>query len=142
MNGQKVYYPAVVVAAVAHFVLGAIWFTVFAKPWLAAIGKTMAQLGQSANESVGYVVAFTANLVIAWALARLMIATGRTGASGGVSLGALLWLGFTATTMGTAFVFEARSFEGFAIIAGYPLAGMLIMGAILGAWRGKRPAAA
>jgi len=50
-------------------------------------------------------------------------------------MGGLLWLGFTATTMATAFVFEGRSIEAFAVIAGYPLAGLLIMGAILGPWQ-------
>lgn len=142
MNGRRAYYPAVIVAAVAHFVLGAVWFTVLSRPWLAAIGKTMEELTREGSATVGYVVAFAANLVIAWVLARLMIATGKTTLTGGMALASLLWLGFTATTMGTAFVFEARSIEGFAIIAGYPLVGMTIMGAILGAWRGKQSAVA
>ncbi|HUI44105.1 MAG TPA: DUF1761 domain-containing protein [Terriglobia bacterium] len=142
MKSGKVHYPAVIVAAVAHFVLGAVWFTVLSKPWQAAIGKTMAELSQTGNATLGYVVAFVANLIIAWVLARLMITAGRTTPSGGMALAALLWLGFTGTTMGTEFAFEARSLEAFAIIAGYPLIGMLIMGAILGAWRGKRSPAA
>lgn len=137
MNREGVNYPTVILAAVAHFVLGAIWFTVLQKPWLASVGKTLDQLSRQANATLGYVVAFGANLIIAWVLARLMIATGRTTVAGGVGLAALLWLGFTATTMGTAFVFEARSLQAFAIIAGYPLVGMLLMGAILGAWRKK-----
>ena len=137
MNGQRVNYIAVVVAAVAHFLLGAVWFTVLQKPWLEAIGKTMDQL--TGSPALGYVVAFVSNLIIAWVLARMIIATGRAGLAGGVAMAAILWLGFTATTMGTAFVFEGRSLEAFAVIAGYPLVGMLVMGAILGAWR-KRTA--
>jgi hypothetical protein len=135
MHGERVNYPAVILAAVAHFVLGAIWFTVLQKPWLAAVGKTLEELTREGSATLGYVVAFGANLIIAWVLARLMIATNRTSVVGGVGLAALLWLGFTATTMATAFVFEARSLEAFAIIAGYPLVGMLVMGAILGAWK-------
>jgi hypothetical protein len=134
-----VHYPAVILAAAVHLVLGAIWFTVLQKPWLASIGKTLDQLRKQGNATVAYVVAFGANLVIAWVLARLMISTGRTSVAGGVGLAAFLWLGFTATTMATAFVFEARSLEAFVIIAGYPLVGMLLMGAILGAWK-KRAA--
>ena len=137
LNGETVNYPAVILAAVAHFVLGAIWFTVLQKPWLASVGKTLGELMREGNATLGYVVAFGANLIIACVLARLMIALGRTTVMAGIALAALLWLGFTATTMGTAFVFEARSLEGFAIIAGYPLVGMLIMGAILGAWKKK-----
>jgi hypothetical protein len=137
MNGERVHYPAVILAAVAHFVLGAIWFTVLQKRWLASVGKTLDELRQQGNATVAYVVAFGANLIIAWVLARLMIATGRTTVAGGMGLAALLWLGFTGTTMATAFVFEARSLEGFAVIAGYPLVGMLLMGIILGAWKKK-----
>jgi Protein of unknown function (DUF1761) len=142
MSEGKVHYPAVIVAAVAHFVLGAIWFTALSKPWQTAIGKTMEELTREGSAPNGYVVAFVANLIIAWVLGRLMIATGKTTALGGMALGALLWLGFTGTTMATEFAFEARSLEAFAIIASYPLVGMIIMGAILGAWRGKQHGAA
>jgi len=137
MNGGRVNYPAVVLAAVAHFVLGAIWFTVLQRPWLASMGKTLNELRQQGNATLAYVVAFGANLVIAGVLAHLMIAMGRTTIVGGMSLAALLWLGFTVTTMATAFVFEARSLDAFAILAGYPLVGMLVMGAILGGWKKK-----
>ena len=137
MNGEKVNYPAIILAAAVHFVLGSIWFTVLQKPWLDSLGRSLNELRQQGNAGVAYVVAFSANLVIAWVLARLMIATGKTSATRGMGLAALLWLGFTACTMATAFVFEARSLKAFAIIAGYPLAGMLLMGAILGAWKKK-----
>lgn len=140
MNDERVNYPAVIVAAVAHFVLGAIWFTVLQKPWLASVGKTLDELRRQGTATVAYIVAFGADLIVAWVLARLMIATGRTSVLGGVGLAALLWLGFTAATMATAFVFEARSLEAFAITAGYPLVGMLLMGAILGSWKKKSAA--
>ena len=137
MNGERVNYPAVVLAAVVHFVLGSIWFTVLQKPWLASVGKMLDELRAQGNATLAYVVAFCASLMMAWVLARFMIVAGKTSVAGGIGLAALLWLGFTATTMATAFVFEARSLEAFAIIAGYPLAGMLLMGAILGAWKKK-----
>jgi len=133
MSGRRINYIAVVVAAVAHFVLGAMWFTVFQKQWLAAIGKTMEQL--TGSPALGYVVAFACNLIMAGTLAWLIMLTGRTGLAGGLAMGGLLWLGFTGTTMATAFVFEGRTIEAFAVIAGYPLAGLLIMGAILGLWQ-------
>ncbi len=137
MNGRKVNCIAVVVAAVVYFVLGAIWFTVLQKPWIAAIGKTTDQLTNS--PALGYVVAFVSNLIIAWVLARLIIVTGRTSLVGGVAMAGFLWLGFTGTTMATEFVFEGRTLGAYGIIAGYPLAGMLVMGAILGRWQ-KRSA--
>jgi hypothetical protein len=50
------------------------------------------------------------------------------------------WGGFVATTFLTEYVFELRSVTIWLITAGYPLIGMLIMGAILGTWRKKQPA--
>lgn len=133
MDGRRVNYIAVVVAAVAHFVLGAIWFSALRQAWLQAIGKTPDQL--TGSSATGYVVAFVSNLVIAWILARLIIATGRTSLLGGITMAGLLWLGFTGTTMATEFVFEGRTLGAYGIIAGYPLTGMLIMGAIVGRWQ-------
>ena len=137
MTVERVNYAAVIVAAVADFVLGAIWFTVLQKPWLASLGKTLDELRQQGNATLAYLVAFGADLIMAWVLARFMIAVGKTSVAAGMGLAGLLWLGFTATTMATAFVFEARPVEGFAIVAGYPLVGMLVMGTILGAWKRK-----
>ncbi len=135
MNGRQVNYVAVVVAAAVYFVLGAIWFTAFQKPWLSAISKTADQL--TGSPALGYVVAFVSNLIIAWMLAWLIILTGRTSLVGGFEMGGLLWLGFVGTAMATEFVFEGRTLGAYAIIAGYPLAGMLVMGAILGRWHRK-----
>ncbi|HEV2423313.1 MAG TPA: DUF1761 domain-containing protein [Terriglobia bacterium] len=132
MDDRRVNYIAVVVAAVAYFVLGAIWFSAFRGPWLEAVGKTPNQL--TGSPATGYVVAFVSNLVIAWILARLIIAMTQRGLVRGAAMGALLWLGFTATTMATEFVFEGRTLGAYGIIAGYPLVGMLVMGAILGRW--------
>jgi Protein of unknown function (DUF1761) len=134
-TSERVSYTAVIVAASIHWVLGAIWFTVFSAPWLEGIGKTRAALMQRQNPTLVYLVAFASNLALAWILAWLIAATGRATAARGVKLAALLWLGLVCTTIGTEQAFEGRSFRAFAIEAGYPLAGILIMGAILGRWR-------
>lgn len=137
MSTGKINIWAVVVAAVAYWMLGAAWFTILSKPWLASIGKTMEQLQHEAvNPGVAYGVAFVANLIIAYVLGWVVISTGQQTAIRGISMGALLWVGLVATTIGTAFIFEGRSLEGFVLTAGYPLVGMLVMGAIVGGWKG------
>jgi Protein of unknown function (DUF1761) len=141
VNGRETNYPAVIAAAVVHFLLGAVWFWALMSPWLAGIGKTYEGLAREGSPVLAYVVAFASNLVLAWSLSWLIRATGHDTIAGGMLIGAALWLGFVATTTATEYVFEARSFEIFAINAGYPLAGMLIMGGLLGAWKKKRPVA-
>ena len=50
-------------------------------------------------------------------------------------IGALLCAGLVAAAMATEYAFETRSLQIFAITAGYPLLGGLVMGAIIGAWK-------
>jgi len=51
-----------------------------------------------------------------------------------MATGARVWLEFVAPVLGAQHVFEGRPLAYFGITAGYPLLGMLVMGAIVGAW--------
>jgi len=136
MDAGKINILAVVVGAVLYWLLGAAWFTVLKEPWLAGIGKTMEQLQRDgANPAIAYTVAFICNLIMAYVLGWVLVSTGEQTALRGIMIGALMWAGLVATSFGTAYVFEGRSLQIFAISAGYPLAGLLIMGAIVGAWK-------
>jgi Protein of unknown function (DUF1761) len=136
MNKGGINIWAVLVAAVVYWLLGAAWFTIFSQPWLASIGKTMEQLQHEAvNPGAAYAAALVANLVIAYGLGWVVIKTGEQTVVRGAIIGALLWVGLVGTTIGTAFIFEGRSFGGFTLTAGYPLVGMLLMGAIVGGWK-------
>ena len=110
---------AVVVAALLHFFLGAVWFTIFKQPWLAGTGKTMEQLlGSGMPTWMPYVVTFIANLVMAYVLGWLILASGTSGVTGGIQIAALAWLGFVASAFATEYVFEARSLSFYAINTG------------------------
>lgn len=134
MSAGRINLFAVGVAAVVYWLLGAVWFTLLMRPWLAGIGKTQEQLRQAGSPALAYLVALVSNLLMAYVIAWVVVAMGQT-ALGGMKVAALLWLGLVGAAMATEFIFEARSLQSFAIIAGYPLVGGLIMGAILGAWK-------
>jgi Protein of unknown function (DUF1761) len=72
---------------------------------------------------------------MAYVLGWIVVNTGEQTMMRGLTIGALMWIGLVATTFGTAYIFEGRSLQIFAISAGYPLAGCLLMGAIVGAWK-------
>ncbi len=57
-------YIAVVVAGVASFAFGAVYYMTLSKPWMAAIGKTEEQV-KSESSPVVYVTAIVAQLVMA-----------------------------------------------------------------------------
>ena len=80
-------------------------------------------------------VALVCNFIMACVLSWLVIQTGEQTAMRGIGLGALLWMGLVGTSIGTEYVFESRSLQIFAITGGYPLVGLVLMGAIVGGWK-------
>ena len=134
---MKTNYPAVVVAAVVYWIMGALWFGVlFAKPWMALERMTEEQ-ARSANPVLPYVISFLLNVLIAYVLAQLCLWRNATTAARGAALGTLLWIGFVGPITYTTYMYELRPWQLFAINQFYPLAGLCVMGAILGAWTKK-----
>jgi len=131
-------YLAVIVAALAAFALGALWYSpaLFAKQWMKAHGyseEKLKEMQKSANKA--YAVSVVCYLVMAAVLSVLMSYTGATTAAQGIRIGFLAWLGFAATLGLTANMFSEKPLSTYLIDAGYQLVYLLIMGAILGAWR-------
>ena len=134
---MKTNYPAVIVAAVVYWIMGALWFGVlFAKPWMALERMTEEQ-ARSANPVLPYVISFLLNVLIAYVLAQLCLWRNATTAARGAALGTLLWIGFVGPITYTTYMYELRPWQLFAINQFYPLAGLCVMGAILGAWTKK-----
>ncbi len=127
---------AVIVAAVASFAIGAVWYSpvLFAKPWMAAHGFTLESMASRRREMArSYAVSFICLLVMAAVLAVLIDRMGIVGAMRGARLGAFLWLGFAATIGLTANVYSNRPRSLFFIDSGYQLVYMVAMGAIIAA---------
>ena len=134
---MKTNYAAVFIAALAYWLLGAVWYGVlFSKPWMALENMTMEQ-AKSMNPVLPYVITFVLNLLIAYSLAQICIWRNANTAGRGASVGVLLWIGFVGPITYTTYMYEMRPKELFAINQFYPLAGMVLMGAIIGAWTKK-----
>ncbi|MGB2676382.1 MAG: DUF1761 domain-containing protein [Candidatus Acidiferrum sp.] len=134
---MKTNYLAVVVAAIAYFVLGALWYGfLFNKPWMALEHMTIEQ-AKSVSHLVPYIVSFLLELLVAYFLAQICIWRNANTASRGASIGVLIWIGFVGPIAFMNYMFEMRPKALFAINEFYPLAGLILMGAILGAWTKK-----
>jgi hypothetical protein len=134
---MKTNYAAVFIAALAYWLLGAVWYGVlFSKPWMALENITMEQ-AKSMNPVLPYVITFVLNLLIAYSLAQICIWRNANTVGRGASVGVLLWIGFIGPITYTTYMYEMRPKELFAINQFYPLAGMVLMGAIIGAWTKK-----
>jgi len=132
-------YLAILIAAIAHFLLEAGWYSYFQQPWLVGTGRTREWLmSPSANNpALQYGVALIAAAFTAAAISCVTQLTGSQTAIGGLKAGALLWCGFVFPTWATEYVFEVRPLSLLGINTGVWLVGMVMMGAIVGAWKKK-----
>jgi hypothetical protein len=135
MSFTGVNYIAVIIAALAGFGLGAVWYMILAKPWMHAVGKTEAELKQDGpTQVVPFAIAIVALFVVALMLAGVMGHVGDVTIRGGVISGFFVWLGFVITTMGVNHAFSGASTKLTLIDGGYWLAVLLIQGAVIGAF--------
>jgi hypothetical protein len=121
---------------------GALWYMALAKPWVAALGKTMEQFKTEQAENVGkprgmvpFFLSFVAELIMAWVLAGVIghLGPGQVTLRNGVISGFFIWLGFVVTTLAVNYAFAGRKPMLTAIDAGHWLVALLLMGAIIGA---------
>jgi hypothetical protein len=139
MQVASVNYLSILLAAVAGWLLGAVWYTVLSKPWQHAAGITAGKMKEAQKTPafyVPFVVAFLAQLVMAWILAGLIahLGPGQFTIKNGIISGAFVWLGFVITTMAVNNGFAGRSWRLLLIDGGHWLAVLLLIGAILGAF--------
>jgi len=137
-------YWAVIVSAIAFFVLGSFWYTdvLFGKAWRNSMGKTdeefeKERVNTSMPKSFGLM--FLGSLLMAFVMAHLVdLMAVVYPDSGNVELGLMtgfwVWFGYIASYVLTAVAFENRPWKYYFINTGYWLFGALIMGVILTAW--------
>jgi hypothetical protein len=122
---------ATIVAAIAAFLIGGIYWAVFTPIWSRYLGSqpegarpTAARLG----------VAFVTRVVVALVLAVFVRWAGTSGAGGGAEIGFLAWLGFVIPPAIGQAAFERKPWQVVAIGAPESLIGFMVMGSLVGAW--------
>jgi len=125
---------AVLAAALSSFALGGLWYSpiAFAGAWKRANGY-----GPEKTPSAGgkvFAVAFLLSCVMAFNLA-VFLNDPKTTIAWGATAGFLAGFGWVAMGIGIVALFERRSFAYVLINGGYLTLALVLMGAILGAWR-------
>jgi hypothetical protein len=127
---------AVLTAAVAGYVLGALWYAppALGKRWLAALGKKKKDMQGAVLPMVAQ---FFLTLVIGAVLAVVIVRFGAvTWIEGGaIGLALALALALVATSMASDWMFCGFDRTLFWIQCGYKVCCITLMAAILGAWR-------
>lgn len=126
---------AVLVAALASFILGGAWYApgVFGRAWMRECGFTAELLAQKGGMGRIFAVSFVFEYLMAYNLAAFIGPKGSL--AFGLFAGAAAGVGWVALAFGVTYLFERRSLKLFLINAGYHAVAFAMMGAILGAWR-------
>jgi hypothetical protein len=129
---------ATVLAAVASFMFGWVWYgMLFSDAWRAAIGKSREEVKGRSPSPTPFIISFMGLLIMAWVLAGVLRHLGPDHVTlrSGIITGTLMWLGFVITTLGINNAFREAKPALTLIDGGHWLGVLLVQGAIIG-WFG------
>lgn len=124
---------SVIAAGLAAWVFGAIWYSVFAKPWVTASGVATDENGKPANQKdpLPYILSIVAAILVAGMMRHVFTLSGidtfGKGLVSGLGIGAFL----AAPWMLTCYAFAGRPRQLMLIDAGYATFGSAVIGAVL-----------
>jgi hypothetical protein len=135
----EVNWLAVIVATIAGFAVGAVWYTALGKQWMAAIGKTRDQLNAGPQP---YVIGVIVELVMAYFLALVTSNLfGSVTVASGLMAGAHMWLGFIMPPMILNHRYQNMPWRLTALDGGHLLLVLLVQGLVIGLFGGVAPIA-
>ncbi|HWA87671.1 MAG TPA: DUF1761 domain-containing protein [Opitutus sp.] len=132
----SINYLAVIVVAIAGFVIGWLWYGVlFGKAWMAEMKITLEAM-QAAKSRMGVTMTtgFVLTLVSTFTLAWILRGHRTTGALPGAEWGALLGLLLVGARFANSGVWEQRSLKLTTINVAHEVVMFAVQGAILAVW--------
>jgi len=140
MNNEllsNINWLAVLVAAVAYFVLGAIWYSkaLFAPKWAKLVGIQMNSEANKKGLGAMMLGSFILIAITCIVLALMVVRMDLFVLTSGLKLGCLTGLGFATTAVSISFIYEKRPTALYFIDCGYHLVGHIAAAIILVCWR-------
>ncbi len=134
---SQVNYLAVFVAALAYFILGALWYSaLFRKIWAKGIEEMGIKIFKPDNsQMIGMMVkSFAANLLCAFSIAFLIKAIGGGDALFGIKLGIVCGGGLTLASLLMVANWQNTKTSVLFVDAGYQVVGITLVSVILALW--------
>ncbi len=132
---MNINWLAVIVAALIPMVVGSLWYgPLFGKAWMKLMELTEEQIKENFNAVQSYGISTLMAFIMAFVLANV-INMGEPGATSGMMLGALIWLGFFVPYGFQSVAFEMKKTQIYVLSMGCNLLVLLLMGLVLGAWQ-------
>src|SRR5664279_3708888 len=141
MGFANVNFLSVVIAAVAAWIFGAIYYTTLGKVWMAAQGKTAESCKAEFAAKSGlakfapFVLSFVGALIMGFVIYGILTHSGLWTLRAGVITGAFCWLGFVLTTVVINNAYSGRKAMLSVIDSAHWLGVLIIIGGIVG-WMG------
>jgi hypothetical protein len=130
MHVTGISYTAVLLASIASFIFGGLWYGAFAKLRTSGDGP-----GTGGLTAMPFVITFIAQLVMAWMLAGILLHVTRGGIPlslrNGLISAALIWVGFVMTSLSASHALQGTRFKATLIDGGHWLGVLLIQSAVL-----------
>ena len=132
----SINYWAVLAAAVASFVAGAIWYgPLFGKKWMKLVGFSMKDMKKMRlSPAQAMTGGFIMTLITSFVLAHFVDYVGATTIAAGAQLALWTWLGFVMPVTIGVFLWENKPFRLFLLNTGHWLVSLIVMAAILAVW--------
>ena len=130
-------WPAIITAAIAYWVLGFLWYSVFfGKVWAAGLAEHGVKMPEPTKKQLfaNMLSSFVANLIAAGAIGYFVKRTGMIDFAGALKLGAAAGIGIAATTITVIYVWESKPTKLWTIDAAYHILGCIICAFIIALW--------
>lgn len=134
LDFAAINYLAVIVAVLAGYLLGGIWYSpkVFGNLWMSCLDKKAEDIkGAGRTMAISFMLTFSIGLSMAFAIQMV----GVTNWAGGAFLAFLISTGFILPHSINEYLFDGYNMKALAIHQGYRIVSTVIMGIILGAWQ-------
>jgi len=134
MNLQTLNIWAILTAAISAFLVGGLWYSpaLFGATWKKANHFGVDEPSPAPGKIFG--ISFVLSLVMAFNLA-MFLNDPKTTLAWGATAGFLAGFGWVAMGIGIVSLFERRPWSYVIVNGGYLTVALVLMGAILGAWR-------
>ncbi|WP_300056734.1 DUF1761 domain-containing protein [uncultured Roseobacter sp.] len=126
-------YVSVLVAGVAGFLFGAVWYTVLAQKWMEASGVPLDETGQPANRSdpIPYITSLLGAVLVAGMMRHTFELSGIDTVGKGLVSGLGIGLFLVSPWIATFYSFGARPRRLILIDGGYATFGCTVIGTVL-----------
>lgn len=141
MDFSSLNFLAILVAAVAAFIVGFLWHgPLFGKQWMKMMNISQAEMEAAKAKGMSammpqMIAALVQQIVVATVVSYLAMELGIADAAGAVMLAVLVWVGFIASVLLNTVLWENRKINLYLFNITYHLVTLIVIALVVVLWR-------